>query len=66
MFLILNKIDLMKKTRLLPIIERYGKDGRFAEIVPMSAATGDNVDRLERVHHRSAAGGRGAAIRPTT
>jgi GTP-binding protein Era len=47
--LILNKIDLMKKSRLLPIIERYGRDGRFAEIVPISAATGDNVDRLERV-----------------
>jgi GTPase len=47
--LILNKIDLMKKTRLLPILEHYGKDGRFAEIVPISAATGDNVDRLERV-----------------
>jgi GTP-binding protein Era len=47
--LILNKIDLMKKTRLLPILERYGKDGRFADIVPISAATGDNVDRLERV-----------------
>jgi GTP-binding protein Era len=47
--LILNKIDLMKKTRLLPILERYGKDGRFADIVPISAATGDNVERLERV-----------------
>jgi GTP-binding protein Era len=47
--LILNKIDLMKKTRLLPILERYGKEGRFADIVPISAATGDNVDRLERV-----------------
>jgi GTPase len=47
--LILNKIDLMKKSRLLPIMERYARDGRFAEIVPISAATGDNVDRLERV-----------------
>jgi GTP-binding protein Era len=47
--LILNKIDLMKKSRLLPIMERYGREGRFAEIVPISAATGDNVDRLERV-----------------
>jgi GTP-binding protein Era len=46
---ILNKIDLMKKTRLLPILERYGKDGRFADIIPISAFTGDNVDRLERV-----------------
>jgi GTP-binding protein Era len=47
-FLILNKIDLMKKTRLLPLIDQYGREGRFAEIVPVSAATGDNVDRLER------------------
>ncbi len=47
-FLILNKIDLIKKTRLLPLIERYAAGGSFAEIVPVSAATGDNVDRLER------------------
>ncbi len=47
-FLILNKIDLIKKTRLLPIIERYRQEECFAEIVPISATTGDNVDRLER------------------
>jgi GTP-binding protein Era len=47
-FLILNKIDTIKKSRLLPIIDRYQRDGHFAEIVPISAATGDNVDRLER------------------
>jgi GTPase len=47
--LILNKIDLVKKTRLLPIIEEHAKDGRFADIVPVSATTGDNIDRLERV-----------------
>src|SRR5206468_4629847 len=47
-FAILNKIDLMKKPRLLPIIERINETARFAEIVPVSAATGDNVDRLER------------------
>jgi GTP-binding protein Era len=49
MVLILNKVDLMKKTRLLPMIERHAREGRFAEIVPLSAATGENVDRLERV-----------------
>ena len=48
-FLILNKIDLMKRMRLLPIIDEYSKKGNFAEIVPVSAATGENVDRLERV-----------------
>jgi len=47
-FLVLNKIDLIKKSRLLPMIEQYSKDGTFAEIVPVSAATGENVDRLER------------------
>jgi GTP-binding protein Era len=47
-FLILNKIDLMRKSKLLPIIDRYQHEGSFAEIVPVSAATGDNVDRLER------------------
>jgi GTP-binding protein Era len=47
--LILNKIDLIKKTRLLPLIDEYAKTAQFAEIVPISAKTGDNVDRLERV-----------------
>ncbi len=46
--LIMNKIDLVKKSKLLPMIERYSQEGRFAEIVPISAGTGDNVDRLER------------------
>ena len=48
-FLILNKIDLVKKTRLLPILQAYSQLGNFAEIIPVSAATGDNVDRLERL-----------------
>jgi GTP-binding protein Era len=47
-FLILNKIDLIKKTKLLPLMEQFGRDDRFAEIIPISAATGDNVDRLEK------------------
>ncbi|MGE3176026.1 MAG: GTPase Era, partial [Vicinamibacterales bacterium] len=45
-FLVLNKIDLVKKSRLLPIIERFAAMGRFAEIIPVSAETGENVDRL--------------------
>ena len=48
LFLILNKIDLVKKSRLLPMIDRYRGEASFKEIVPISAATGDNVDRLER------------------
>jgi GTP-binding protein Era len=48
-FLILNKIDLIKKTALLPLIQQYSQLATFAEIVPVSAGTGDNVDRLEQV-----------------
>jgi GTP-binding protein Era len=47
-FLILNKIDLIKKVRLLPLMQQYGEQGTFAEIIPVSAGTGDNIDRLER------------------
>jgi GTPase len=47
--LILNKIDLIKKTNLLPIMQQYGELGTFDEIIPVSAGTGDNVDRLERL-----------------
>jgi GTPase len=47
-FLVINKIDLIKKVRLLPLMQQYSQMGTFAEIVPVSATTGDNVDRLER------------------
>jgi len=48
-FLILNKIDLVKKTKLLPIIEEFSKEGTFTAIIPVSAGTGVNIDRLEQV-----------------
>ena len=47
--LVLNKIDAVAKARLLPLIERAQKWYPFAAIVPVSAQTGDGVDRLERV-----------------
>jgi GTP-binding protein Era len=46
--LALNKIDLVKKESLLPIIERWSSAGRFDEVVPISAVTGDGVDILVR------------------
>src|SRR3989442_4489234 len=49
-FLILNKIDLMKKSRLLPIIERHSKEADYAEIIPISAGNGDNRDPREPAH----------------
>lgn len=48
-FLILNKIDLVKKVRLLPMIEEFSTQGTFTDIIPVSAGTGLNIDRLEQV-----------------
>jgi GTPase len=47
--LVLNKIDLVGKAGLLPLMEQVQKWHTFAAIVPVSAATGDGVDRLEQV-----------------
>jgi GTP-binding protein Era len=47
--LILNKIDLMKKHKLLPLLDQLSKEGDWHAIVPVSALTGDNVERLEEV-----------------
>jgi GTP-binding protein Era len=44
--LVLNKIDRIKKPEILPRIDQYARTGLFAEIVPISAAKGDNCDRL--------------------
>ena len=43
-FLVINKIDLIKKGALLPMIDRYQKLHAFQEIIPVSAATGEGVD----------------------
>ena len=45
--LVLNKVDLVSRPRLLPMIDAWSREHEFAEIVPVSAATGENVDRLE-------------------
>ena len=46
--LVLNKVDAMDKVALLPRLVEYEKEG-FEEMVPVSALTGENVDRLEQV-----------------
>ena len=42
----LNKIDLIAKPRLLPVIDWYRQQREFAAIVPISALTGDGCERL--------------------
>ena len=46
--LILNKIDLVAKRKLLPIIDEWQHVREFAAIVPVSATTGDGVEALEQ------------------
>lgn len=45
-FLVINKIDLIHPDELLPIIETYQAEFDFAEIVPISALQGNNIERL--------------------
>jgi len=44
--LALNKIDAIAKPKILSIIEQYRHLLDFADVVPVSALTGDNVDIL--------------------
>ena len=47
--LVINKVDLVQKGRLLPLIDTYRQMHEFAEIVPVSALTGDGVNRLVEI-----------------
>jgi GTPase len=47
--LILNKIDLVAKPALLPMIDGWRRLRDFSAIVPVSALTGESVADLERV-----------------
>jgi GTP-binding protein Era len=47
--LVLNKIDLVAKAKLLPLMQNAQTWHDFTAIVPVSAATGDGIERLERV-----------------
>jgi len=45
-FLLLNKIDRLEKSRLLPMIAEYSQLHEFREIIPISALTGDGLELL--------------------
>lgn len=45
--LVINKIDRLRdKTRLLPVLQAMAAQHPFAAVVPISAKTGDGVDRV--------------------
>lgn len=45
-FLVINKVDLVKPEKLLPLIEYYSKTFPFKEIFPVSAFSGEGVAAL--------------------
>ena len=45
-FLVLNKVDRIKKENLFPMIEEYNKLFDFKEFIPISALKKDNIDDL--------------------
>ena len=47
--LALNKVDLLAKPALLPLIEDFSRRFAFRDIVPISARTGDGVEALAQV-----------------
>jgi GTP-binding protein Era len=44
--LAINKVDVVKKPRLLPLLETCAKTKIFSECIPISALTGDQMDVL--------------------
>jgi len=50
--LLINKVDLIKKEALLPLIQEYSKLYNFAEIIPVSALKNDLGDLVELVLKR--------------
>jgi GTP-binding protein Era len=45
-FLVLTKIDLVKKEELLPLIQKLVTQHNFAEVIPVSSRKRDNLDLL--------------------
>ena len=45
-FLLLNKVDLMDKETLLPIIASFQEKRQFAQVFPISALHGENTEQL--------------------
>jgi GTP-binding protein Era len=48
-FVILNKIDLLKKEKLLPLMQQYRDFELFDEIIPIAASTGEGVPELVKL-----------------
>ncbi len=50
--IVLNKIDLMNRDSLLPIIERLTDEFNFDDIIPVSALKNENIKELKIIIHK--------------
>ncbi|MCH8819987.1 MAG: GTPase Era [Acidobacteria bacterium] len=46
--LVLNKVDLINRGKVLPVLEFYGQQFEYLEMIPLSAVQGDNFEVFER------------------
>lgn len=46
---VLNKIDLIDKEKLLPLIKKISEDFSYDQIVPVSALNNENINELKRI-----------------
>ena len=47
-FLVLNKVDLINRGKVLPVLEFYSQQFEYLEMIPLSAVQGDNFEVFER------------------
>src|SRR5690348_15465602 len=47
--LVVNKIDLLSREKLLPLLDECARELPDVEVIPVSALTGENIDELLRV-----------------
>ncbi len=47
--LVVNKIDTVSQDKIIPVLQAYHETGIFTDVIPISALTGKNVDRLVEV-----------------
>lgn len=48
-FLLINKVDIIQKDKILPVIDAYRHLMNFAEIIPISALKGENIENLYEI-----------------
>jgi len=46
--LVLNKVDLINRGKVLPVLEFYSQQFEYLEMIPLSAVQGDNFEVFER------------------